>query len=169
MTTTLDHPAPPPAEHRVTREDALKFMARGHTAASLLAHAANPGTIRTLAEGAGLTPQEARNLVFTTSLAVGRLEAEDMTPEKCWDALGWDLAFVEEMLAPPAPAAVPAQRPPAGPVRTVLAVTLALAAVPALLLLQRADGWVSHRSCSSCAPCSGNCGCGCHSRNAEAA
>lgn len=25
------------------------------------------------------------------------------------------------------------------------------------------DGWQTHRSCSSCAPCSGNCGCSCHS------
>jgi hypothetical protein len=25
------------------------------------------------------------------------------------------------------------------------------------------DGWQTHRSCSSCAPCAGNCGCGCHS------
>jgi hypothetical protein len=25
------------------------------------------------------------------------------------------------------------------------------------------DGWQTHRSCSACAPCTGNCGCECHS------
>jgi hypothetical protein len=114
MTQMLDHPAPSEAEPRATREDAMKFMARGHTAAGLLARAACPQTVRYLCDRAGETPRGARNLIFALSAALGRLEAEGMTPAKCWDELGWDLEFVEEVIALAATAPVPASRASAG-------------------------------------------------------
>jgi hypothetical protein len=88
MTSTLADSPPAGPAPLITREDAVKFLAGGHTALGLLTTAAHPATVRSVAGLSGKTQQEVRAELLALSAGVGRLEAEGLTPAQCRVRLG---------------------------------------------------------------------------------
>lgn len=71
-----------------TREDALKFAAGGHTAASLRAHASNPAAVHSIAAASGDTTETVEALMLSIADGIELLNAAGLTAERCRELLG---------------------------------------------------------------------------------
>lgn len=96
MNTITDRP---PAGTRDLREAAMKFLARGDTAADLSARAADVRYAGRIAALCGITVAEAQADLDEIAEAVARLEAEHLTPADCRRLLGWSPELTARVLA----------------------------------------------------------------------
>jgi hypothetical protein len=71
----------------------MRFLATGRTSERLQAQADDPRMTERVAALAGITPLEAENLMRATAVAIKVIEAEGLTPEKCYFLCGLDKTF----------------------------------------------------------------------------
>lgn len=114
MTTLDDRPPEGTPAPLVSRHEALMMMGKGWTSAALLARAATPALIASLAVRSGATRKHVRDLFLAFSAAVGGLEAEGMTFAGCWDELGWTAEYVAVHVLAIGPAVPRPRTAPAG-------------------------------------------------------